>query len=854
MQSRFSIYIKTIFTTAILATALGYGLMGSTALAKPKLKAQIVPEAPPVDTIVKPKPVVPKQGSIEAVINPSTRRERGLITTISQGERQYFIIPAHLMGKDILVVNRLAMASALLRTGFDGYAGDQINESMIRFKPSEDGKNVYIELISTREIPRDTTGEMYPIVMRSNMQPIGYTLPVRGRDQSRDSTLILLDATEFLNSETELISFSPYNKTKYKLSNYQRDKSYVSSMKSYPTNTELRTVKTYSANIPSPSNPSRTTVKPVTFEINSSFVLLPEKPMTPRYADPRVGYFAEQYIDYEQDPQGVRQVSMITRYRMEPKEEDVERYLAGELVEPRKPLIYYIDPLTPKKWVPYLIQGVNDWQVAFEKAGFKNAIQGRLAPTSGDSTDESWSLEDSRFSAIVYKPSDIPNASGPHVRDPRTGEIIESHINWYHNVMQLVKKWYMIQVGPNDPQARQINFPDSLMGELIRFISSHEVGHTLGLKHNFGATSCVKVDSLRSRTFLAKYGHTPSIMDYSRFNYVAQPEDSIPHELLYPRIQDYDHWAIEYGYRWYPGFESPAKEKEMLCGLITQRIGENPRLWFGHEHNPSDPRSQAEDLGDNQMVAAELGVRNLIRVANQLPEWTITPGQGYANLKMMYDELTKQYIVYNWNVAKWVGGVFENPSISTAQLPVYTHVDATKQREALKFLNQQFFRTPMWLFNQNILNKIGLSHAEASRILQLNIFGNILNTRVLCNLINAETLSRDAFTMNDLYNELNAKIFSEISSQRKPDIYRRMLHKTYVSTLMELAGFAPLGQNGDGAVVVPKSEYADISDIQSMAIYQLQLLQSRLASASSTDPVTKAHYQYLASQIKQLFK
>lgn len=853
MQSRFSKYIAS----ALLGAAICGSLMArEMALNKPKLKTpEIVLETPPVDTVVKPKPIVPRQGSIEAVINPSTRRERGLITTISQGERQYFIIPSSLMGKDILVVNRLSMASALLRTGFDGYAGDQINESMIRFKPSEDGKNVYIELISMREIPRDTTGEMYPIVMRSNMQPIGYSLPVRGRDQTKDSTtLVLMDATEFLNNETELIGFSPYNKTKYKLTAYQRDKSYVSSLKSYPTNTELRTVKTYLANIPSSSNPSRTTTKPVTFEINSSFVLLPQEPMTPRYADPRVGYFTEQYIDYEQDPQGVRQVSMITRYRMEPREEDKERYLRGELVEPKKPLIYYIDPLTPKRWVPYLIQGVNDWQVAFEKAGFKNAIQGRLAPTSGDSTDESWSLEDARFSAIVYKPSDIPNASGPHVRDPRTGQIIESHINWYHNVMQLVKRWYMIQVGPNDPQARQINFPDSLMGELIRFISSHEVGHTLGLKHNFGATSCVKVDSLRSRTFLAKFGHTPSIMDYSRFNYVAQPQDSIPHELLYPRIQDYDHWAIEYGYRWYPQFESAAQEKEMLSELIAKRVKENPRLWFGHERNPNDPRSQAEDLGDNQMVAAELGVRNLIRVANQLPQWTETPGQGYANLKIMYDELTKQYIVYNWNVAKWVGGIFEDPSVSTDQMPVYTHVNAIKQREALKFLNQQFFRTPTWIFNQNTLNKIGLSHAEAARTLQLNIFGNILNTRVLSNLINAETLSRDAFTMNDLYVELNAKIFSELNSQRKPDIYRRMLHKTYVSTLMELAGFAPLGQNGDGAVIATHSQYADISDIQSMAIHQLQQLQGKLSAATTTDVVTKAHYNYLASQIKQLFK
>lgn len=810
-------------------------------------------DLPTIDSIAKPKPYIPRQGSIEAVINESTPRNNGMITTISQGDRQYFIIPSEIFGRDILVVNRLSQASALLRAGFDGYAGDMINENMIRFKPSPDSKNVFIEIVSTREIPRDTNGELYDLVMRSNLQPIGYSMPIRGRSSNSDS--ILVDATEFLNSNTELISFSEKLKRKFNISNYHKEKSYVKSMKSYPTNTELRTIKSYTANVQNGTNPNNKYPKSVTFEINSSMVLLPEKPMTPRYADPRVGYFCENYIDYEQDPHGVRPVSMIARYRLEPKPEDVAKYLAGELVEPKKPIVYYIDPLTPAKWVPYMMKGVTDWQVAFERAGFKNAIQAKLAPTvkGGDQDIEDWSLEDARFSAIVYKPSDIPNASGPHVKDPRSGEIIESHINWYHNVMQLVKRWYMIQAGPNDTLAQNINFPDSLMGELIRFISSHEVGHTLGLRHNFAGTFASPIDSLRSKTYLKKHGHTTSIMDYSRFNYVVQPEDSIPRELLYPRIQEYDLWAIEYGYRWYNKFESPLKEREMLCKLVEDSLSNNPRLWFGHERNPNDPRSQSEDLSSNQMIAAELGIRNLIRVANKLPEWTITPNQGYANLHFMYEGLQKQYIVYLWNVSKWIGGIYENPSTSPHLTPVYTHVEPAKQYEALKFLNQHFFRTPTWIMNPNILNKIGMNPSDVMSIVQINVLNQILSERVLTNLLNAESLSpRSAFTVNNLYTELNSKIFSELNSSRKPDLYRRMLHKLYVSKLMELAGYNSLGNNYPGMNVTKLQGMA--SDIQSTALYQLQQLQTKLSAAQSSDPVIKAHYNYLANQIKIITK
>lgn len=805
----------------------------------------------------KAKPVAPQAGSIEAVLRPATvegfAQDRGVLYPVVQDGKYYLLMPTAVLGKDFLVVNRLSRASALVRAGFSGYAGDQINESMIRFRMSDDGKNVFLEDICTRDIPRDTAGVMYNSLMRSNLQAIAHSFDIKGANQAKDT--VLVEITDFLNGDSELISFSAQSKDGYRIGNLQRDKSYVKSLRSYPSNTEIRTVKSYLVSAGEPWSQRSRSMQPATFEINSSFVMLPTEPMRPRYADPRVGYFTETYTDYDINPQGVKDVAMITRYKLEPRPEDMERYLAGELVEPAKPIIYYIDPTTPAKWVPYLIQGVDDWQKAFEAAGFKNAVMGKVAPTPEE--DSTWSLEDARFSAIVYKPSDIPNASGPHVRDPRSGQIIESHINWYHNVMQLLKRWYMVQAGPNDPQAWGMEFPDSLMGQLIRFVSSHEVGHTLGLRHNFGATSQMPVDSLRNAEFLAKHGHTPSIMDYSRFNYVVQPEDSIPQFLLYPRIQDYDHWAIEYGYRYFPGFESAAEEKKMLSRLITERTAANPRLWFGNERSTRDPRSQAEDLSDNQMVAGELGIRNLKRVMANLPAWTMTPDEGYFNLYTMHNEVIKQFIVYNWAVAKWVGGVYESISPSCSQQSVYRPVEKSKQKEAMQFLDRQLFTTPSWIMDPAVLDKTGMPVTEVANTLIINTLDKVLSEAQLIRLAEAESQAQRAggvYTVAEFYNDLNSIIFRELYTNGKPDAYRRLLQKNYVSSLMELAGYPALGVAANTASTGVGGLEPRTTDVASMAEYQLSVLQKKLATATSVDPVVKAHYQYLSNKIKELSK
>ncbi|MGZ8538222.1 MAG: zinc-dependent metalloprotease, partial [Flavisolibacter sp.] len=473
------------------------------------------------------------------VITNKARTTRGLIIAHRIDDKYYFEIPDSLLNREILIVNRISKAPAGQRAGFLGYAGDQISDNVVSFEKGPNNR-IFLRSISHQERGGDSAG-MYQSVRNSNLQPINaaFNIAALRTDSITQAKYSVIELTDYLMGDNDILFFDARTKRALGLSQYQRETSYIIDLKSFANNVEIQTVKTYMRT--PPATPGQTTVSfgtttgsPTTFELNSSMVLLPKTAMKPRYFDPRVGYFATGYTDFDANPQGVEQIRMITRWRLEPKPQDVDKYMRGELVEPQKQIVYYIDPATPKKWIPYLIAGVNDWNVAFEKAGWKNAITSKLAPTN----DPSWSLEGAGYSAIVYKPSDVANASGPHVHDPRSGEILESHINWYHNVMDLLHNWYFIQTAAVDPTARSMRFPDSLMGQLIRFVSSHEVGHTLGLRHNYGSSSTVPVENLRNKAWVEANGHTPSIMDYARFNYVAQPEDNISQKGLFPRIGD----------------------------------------------------------------------------------------------------------------------------------------------------------------------------------------------------------------------------------------------------------------------------------------------------------------------------
>ncbi|HTN06713.1 zinc-dependent metalloprotease [Agriterribacter sp.] len=819
------------------------------------------PAAPTSPTPAPSPPASPKKGPqpYKEVITNKARTDSGLFGVHKIEDKYYFEIADSLLSRDILIVNRISKAAAGMRNFFFGYAGDQIGSNVIRFEKGPDNK-LFLKKVSFDEISKDSTQAMYRAVTNSNVLPIVAAFDIKVLPT--DSTGTVIDFTDYISGDNDVLFFSGNAKSTFQVGAYQPDKSYITAVKSYPLNIEIKTVKTYSKGGGASPLTARTPVTAgstqsilYTLELNSSMVLLPAVPARQRFFDPRIGYFARNYTDFDANPQGVKDISIIVRWKLEPKDEDVEKYKRGEPVEPKKQIVYYIDPATPKKWVPYLIQGVNDWQAAFEKAGFKNAIVAKPAPAPWE--DSTWSLEDARYSAIVYKPSVVANASGPNVHDPRSGEILESHINWYHNVMNLLRDWYFIQCSPTDPRARKMEFDDALMGQLIRFVSSHEVGHTLGLRHNFGSSSATPVEKLRDKAWVEANGHTASIMDYARFNYVAQPEDSISEKGLFPRIGDYDKWAIEWGYRWFPAAATPESEIPVLNKLTIEKL-QDKRLWFGTESNADDPRSQNEDLGDNAMKAGAYGIKNLQRIVPNLMEWTKEANTDYQNLSDLYTQLTTQYGRYMGHAAKNIGGIYETPKTVEQHGPVYAYTPKAVQKEAMAFLIKQLFVTPQWLISTDILNRIGNTGISVVSSRQDAVLSRIISTSTISKLLSMEAeLHTDAYKAADMLNELKQGVWTELSARKPIDIYRRNLQKSYVERVGQIinpAAISPLG--GISFRIGAPAAMTDTrkSDIISVLKGNLRALQAEIKAVlpATGDRMTKYHLQDVNDRITEI--
>lgn len=749
---------------------------------------------------------------------------KGLFVVHKVADNYYFEIPDSILGRDLLVVARIAQGAAGVRPGYTGYAGDQIGSTIIRFEKGP-GHKLFLRRITYEEQAGDTTDAMYHAVVRSNLQPLVAAFGIGAYSPNGKGSVI--DVTSYINGDNDIFFFNSATRKSMRVGNLQSNMCYIKDISAFPVNVEIRTIKTYTQ-----SN-SRSTF---TMELNTSIVLLPEVPMRKRLADKRVGYFTERYTDYDANPQGVKVVNFIKRWRLEPKPEDVERYKNGELVEPQKPIVYYIDPATPKKWVPYLIKGIEDWQVAFERAGFKNAIQARTAPRSEGSV---WSLEDARHSAIVYKPSSFANAAGPIITDPRSGEILESHINWYHNLMSILRNWYLIQCGPTDPRAQQMQFDDDLMGELIRSVAAHEVGHTLGLTHNFGASSTVPVEKLRDRNWLEVHGHTPSIMDYARFNYVAQPEDSVGIRGLINRIGAYDLWAIEWGYRWYPELKTPEEEKPVLNKWIVQRMEDDRALWFGSEFSSDDPRTQTEDLGNDAMKAGEYGIKNLRRVLANLMDWTYKENEGYNDLQDLYSGVIRQLDYYVGHVLSNIGGIYETPKLASQPGPVYEMVPLKVQHEALAFIKRNVFTTPVWLLDTAILSRIGDSPTQVIGRSQERVLDYLLGTNTVSKLAVNEALYGDkAYRLIDYFNDIDHAMWTELANEEPIDLYRRNLQRTYVEELISLS-------NKSG------KDYRDVGPIVKNKLVEIHA-RVKKSMKKIDDPMSQYHLSFIEERLSEV--
>lgn len=821
---------KILSTILVVFLALGVSL---NAEAQRKKKKNTKKETPA-------KKDKPKKGGIqpyEKVVTKKHKTDEGLFKVHSKGANYLFEIPDSLLNREMLMVTRIAKTASGI-----GFGGGKQNTQVLRWVKNK--KQILLKVVS-HNVVADTILPVHEAVVNSNFEPILYAFPIKAF--SKDSTATVIDASPLFEGDVKAITFPQRSRKRYKISKMDKTRSYIDRISSYPQNIEVRNVKTYIAGNP----PSNSSVGSVTMELSNSMILLPKTPMKRRYFDERVGWFTSSQTDYGLDVQKSKSVTYLDRWRLEVKDEDLEKFKRGELVEPKKQIVYYIDRATPKKWRKYIKQGIEDWQIAFEAAGFKNAIIAKDAPTKEEDPD--WSPEDVRYSVVRYLASPIPNANGPHVSDPRSGEILESDINWYHNVMTLLHNWFFVQTAAINPDARGNQFKDEVMGRLIRFVSSHEVGHTLGLPHNMGSSVAYPVDSLRSAEFTKKNGTAPSIMDYARFNYVAQPEDK--GVALMPNIGPYDKYAINWGYR--PILDKSAEdEKTILNQWIKEKAG-NPVYRFGHQQvrNIIDPSSQTEDLGDDAMKASAYGIKNLQRILPRLEEWTTEDGETYEELKTMYGQVVGQFNRYMGHVSSNIGGVYEYFKTADQDGAVYVHVPKEHQKRALQFVNNELFKTPTWLIDENIISKTQHSGIiERIRGLQVQTLNRVLKTGRLTRMIENETLNgTKAYSLIEMMGDLRKGIWSEVYANKTINPYRRNLQRAHLDRLDFLLNKAKdqKAPRSDRGYFKQTAVTINQSDIKPVVRGELKRLQKDIKRSipSVRNTITRYHLQDAADRI-----
>ena len=733
---------------------------------------------------------------------------KGVINSYTNNNKLLFEIPNEILGKEILVVTRLAQVPS----GYSPYinAGSKTSEQVISFYKKNN--RIDIRQLSYNNIA-DPDDPIIQSVVENNFSPILASFEVRNSDKSS----FLIDVSDFFLKDSP--GFNIINsrvKDQYKIGGVDRKRSSIDSSRSFPENIEVLATLTFNTNKPPRINRTKT----FSFQVNHSFILLPSEKMKVRHFDHRVGWFTVNKIDYSSSALKSDSFKLIRRWRLEPKDE--EAYLRGELVEPKKKIIYYLDPATPKKWRPYFIKGIEDWNSVFEKAGFKNAIVAKSPPSKDEDAD--FSPEDIRYSTVRYVASETRNATGPSVSDPRTGEILESDIIWYHNHLRSYRNRYLLETGAANPSARTLETPEKEIGEMMRRVISHEIGHALGLPHNMKASSAYPVDSLRSGTFTQKMGIATTIMDYARYNYIAQPGDK--NIRFIRQLGPYDDYSIEWGYRYFPG-KSVNEEREILSKFVDQK-SLNPIYMFGSSWG--DPNSQTENIGDDPVKASYYGIKNLKIVAENLTKWTYSPNKDYEDLEELYGELLGVYRRYIFHVIGIIGGVNQT-LINTNQSGSFTYKNVDKQYQirALNFLDTELWKTPIWLLDKDIVSQInntdGLYKIETLHERSIN---SLLSNYRLNRMLSSEnSIVGEGLKYNELFDLLYESIFEKINPTNQID---RNLQLSFTKKIISL---------------IEEKDLKDAIKAKALSMREEINKLSNKKSRSSSNNILKNHYDYI---------